>query len=80
MILTCKWKLFQDRHYRNFRKESIIEFAYILANKLIDQAKAQQASPENTEIESQVSQLSTTAQSKINYNIFGVATLIWWRE
>ena len=69
IILTDTWKLFWDRHYRGFRKVSIIEFADILAKELIDQAKAHQAftvpvtnitNPRNTEKESQVLQLSTT--------------------
>ena len=40
MILAVTWKLFQDRHYRSFRKVSIIEFVDMLAKELIDQAKA----------------------------------------
>ena len=77
MILTDTWKLFRDRHHRGFRKVTIIEFADILAKELIDQAKAQQASTipvtditstENTEIQSQVSQLSTTVSS-LKYSI-----------
>ena len=60
VILTHTWKLFRDRHYKGFLKVTIIEYEDILAKKMIDQAKAQQAftlpvtnitGPENTEIE-----------------------------
>ena len=61
MIFTDTWKLIQDRHYRVFCKESIIEFADILVREWIKKEKAQQAftlpvkniiSPENIEIDS----------------------------